>query len=145
MEAGSYAEAMRLCEKFADIFGVVQAGFMGSKVSRTVEICVSKFPQMAESPKTVVVESENVTTPQEAARAPLPDVETIPEGIPEVPPARVGESYAPSSPMTPEEKGEERLDGDVVVKEHTKKKPRLHYEVSGLSDRVEKACESMMA
>ena len=118
--------------------------FMGSKVSRTVEICVSKFFQMAESPKTVVVESENVTTSQEEARAPVPDVETIPEGIPEVPPARVGGSPPPSlSPMTPEEKGEERLDGEVVVKEHTKKKPRLHYEVSGLSDRVEKACESM--
>ena len=146
MEAGSHAEAMRLCEKLADIFGVFQAAFMGSKVSRTVEICVSKFSQMAESPKTVVVEAENVTTPPEAASAPVPDVETIPEGIPAVPPARVGGSYtppAPSTPMTPEEKGEERLDDDILVKEHTKKKPRLHYEVSGLSDRVEKACESM--
>ena len=120
MEAGSHAEAVRLCEKLADIFGVFQAAFMGSKVSRTVEICVSKFFQMAESPKTVVVESENVTTPQEEVRAPVPDVETIPEGIPEVPPARVGGSPPPSlSPMAPEEKGEERLEGEVVVKEHT--------------------------
>ena len=63
LEAGSHAEAMRLCEKLADIFGVFQAAFKGSKVSRTVEICVSKFSQMAESPKAVVVESENVTTP----------------------------------------------------------------------------------
>ena len=146
LEAGSYAEAMRLCEKLADIFGVFQAAFKGSKVSRTVEICVSKFFQMAESPKAVVVESENVTTPQEEARGSVPDVETIPEEIPEVPPARVGGSPPPSlSPMTPEEKGEERLEGEVVVKESTKKKPRLHYEVSGLSDRVEKACESMNA
>ena len=87
---------------------------------------------------------ECFTTPQEEARALVPDVETIPEEIPEVPPARVGGSPPPSlSPMTPEEKGEEHLEGEVVVKEHTKKKPRLHYEVSGLSDRVEKACESM--
>ena len=73
---------------------------------------------MAESPKAVVVESENVT-PQEEARGSVPDVETIPEEIPEVPPARVGGSPPPSlSPMTPEEKGEERLEGEVVVCEN---------------------------
>ena len=136
-------EAMRKqcgCVRSLQKFGVLQAAFMGSKVSRTVKICVSKLFQMAESPKAVVVESENAATPQEEARGSVPEVETIPE----VPPARVGGSPAPSlSPMTPEEKGEERLEGDVVVKESTKKKPRLHYEVSGLSGRVEKACETM--
>ena len=40
-------------------FGVLQAAFMGSNVSRTVKICVSKLFQMAELPKAVVVESEN--------------------------------------------------------------------------------------
>ena len=41
-----------------------------SKVSRTVEICVSKFSQMAESPKTVVVEAENVTTTSGSSKCP---------------------------------------------------------------------------
>ena len=63
--------------KGLQIFGVFQAAFMGSKVSRTVEICVSKLFQMAESPKAVVVESENVTTPQEEARGSVPDVEAF--------------------------------------------------------------------
>ena len=57
---------------------VFQAAFMGSNVSRTVKICVSKLFQMAEAPKDVVVTSENVITPQEKARSTVPEVETIP-------------------------------------------------------------------
>ena len=132
-----YVRSLQICLVF------FQAAFKGFKsLENRGDLCFEVF-QMAESPKAVVVESENVT-PQEEARGSVPDVETIPEEIPEVPPARIGGSPPPSlSPMTPEEKGEERLEGEVVVKESTKKKPRLHYEVSGLSDRVKKACETM--
>ena len=117
---------------------------MGSNVSRTVKICVSKLFQMAEAPKDVVVTSENVTTPQEEARSTVPEVETIPGESSGAAPVKIGSSPAPSlSPMTPEEKTEERMEGEIVVKEPARKKTRLQYEVSGLADRVDKACETM--
>ena len=100
---------------------------------------------MAESPKSVIVGSEPAGTPQEEVGSSMPGVET--EAIPEssgAAPVKVGGSPPPSpSPMTPEEKTEDRLEGDIVVKEPAKKKTRLQFEVSGLADRVEKACESM--
>ena len=99
---------------------------------------------MAEAPKDVVVTSENVTTPQEEARSTVPEVETIPGESSGIAPVKIGSSPAPSlSPMTPEEKTEDRLEGETVVKEPAKKKTRLQYEVSGLADRVDKACETM--
>ena len=77
-------------------------------------------------------------------RSTVPEVETIPGESSGVAPVKIGGSPPPSlSPMTPEEKTEERLEGEAVVKEPAKKKTRLQYEVSGLADRVDKACETM--
>ena len=73
LEAGSHAEGMRLCGECADIFGVFQAAYMGSKFSKTAEVCFSEF-RMAESPKSVVVE-EGVPVPTGTASgsaAPMP-------------------------------------------------------------------------
>ena len=80
---------------------------MGSNVSRTVNLGISRLFAMADapkSPKDVVVEAESVNPPQETmqpeeARSIVPDA---PEG--EAVPMKVGTSPAPSlTPMTPEE------------------------------------------
>ena len=61
LDAGSHAEWMRLCGELADIFRCFEAAFMDSKFSKNAEV----FPEfsMAESPKSVVVETEVVSVP----------------------------------------------------------------------------------
>ena len=164
LEAGSHAEGMRLCGECADIFGVFQAVYMGSKFSKTAEVCFSEF-RMAESPKSVVVEegvpaptgtASGSAAPMPGSAAPMPDAgsnampeapnTTTVEGLPVVPASKVTGTVsppAPLSPMTPaDEGGDELADSDVIITQQ-KKRPRLHQEVSGLSERVEKACEAM--
>ena len=156
-EAGSHAEGMRLCGECADIFGVFQAEYMGSKFSKTAEVCFSEF-RMAESPKSVVVEEgvSVLTGTASGSAAPMPDAgsnampeapnTTTVEGLPVVPASKVTGTVSPPAPLTPmtpaDEGGDKLADSDVIITQQ-KKKPRLHQEVSGLSERVEKACEAM--
>ena len=117
---------------------------MGSNVSRTVNIGVSRLFPMAEAPKDVMVTSENVntpqeTTPQEEVRSTVPEVpeiETIPGESSGAAPMKIGTSPVPSlTPMTPEE--------ETVIKEPARKKTRRQSEMTALADRVDQACTTM--
>ena len=56
---------------------------MGSKFSKTVEVCFSEF-RMAESPKSVVVETEGASVPTGSGSAyPMPDAGS--NAVPEAP------------------------------------------------------------
>ena len=117
---------------------------MGSNVSRTVNIGVSRLFPMAEAPKDVMVTSENVNTPQETtlqeevrSTVPeVPEIETIPGESSGAAPMKIGTSPVPSlTPMTPEE--------ETVIKEPARKKTRRQSEMTALADRVDQACTTM--
>ena len=108
---------------------------MGSNVSRTVNIGVSRLFPMAEAPKDVMVTSENVNTPQETmpqeeVRSTVPEVpesETIPGESSGAAPMKIGTSPVPSlTPMTPEE--------ETVIKEPARKKTRRQSEMTALAE-----------
>ena len=132
---------------------------MGSKFSNTAEV----VPEcsMAESPKSVLVETEGVAVPPGTGNAsayPVSEtgfVAVPPEGVAtEIPGSTTGEeqslpvvpaskvmielSPAPPSPMTQDEGG----DDDVYVTQKTKK-PKLHQEISALGERVNQAVDAM--
>ena len=109
---------------------------MGSNVSRTVNIGVSRLFAMAEAPKDVMVASESVNPPQETmhqeeARSTVPEA---PEG--ETIPMKSGTSPVPSlTPMTPEE--------ETAIKEPPRKKTRRQIEMTALTEKMELACTTM--
>ena len=78
---------------------------------KTVEVCFSEF-RMAESPKSVVVETEGVSVPTGSGSAvPMPDAgsnampeapnTTTVEGLPVVPASKVTGNVSPPAPLTP--------------------------------------------
>ena len=117
---------------------------MGSNLSRTVNIGVSRLFPMAEAPKDVMVTSESVNTPQETmpqeeARSTVPEVpesETAPGESSGTAPMKLGTSPVPSlTPMTPEE--------ETVIKEPARKKTRRQTEMTALAEKVDQACTTM--
>ena len=160
LEAGSHAERMRLCGEFAAIFRCFEAAFMGSKFSKTAEV----FPEcsMAESPKSVTVETEGVAVPPgsgsasaypvsetgfaaaptEGGATEVPGSTTAEEqSLPVVPASKITMDLSPAAPPTPMTQ-DEGGDDDVYVTPKTKK-PKLHQEISALGDRVSQAVDAM--
>ena len=109
---------------------------MGSNVSRTVNLGISRLFAMAEAPKDMIVAPESVNPPQETmqqeeARSTVPDA---PEG--ETVPMKSGTSPVPSlTPMTPEE--------ETAIKEPPRKKPRRQAELTALTEKMDQACTTM--
>ena len=116
----------RVCRRFS----VFEAVFMGSKFTKTAEV----FPEfrMAESPKSVVVETDVVSVPPgsgsgSAYPAPEAGVNAVPEipstttveeqGLPVVPASKVTGDASPAPPLTPMTQEE---DDDVIITQKTK-------------------------